>query len=64
MRVLNKRLWPHQFRLPVEDMNSTDDRIFWLRDNLPANTWRFNENDSTFCFANKDDAVLFKLSCS
>lgn len=64
MRVLNKRFWPVQLSLPVKDMYTNDDRIIWLRQNLPANAWRFNEHNSTFCFANKDDAVMFKLTCS
>jgi hypothetical protein len=64
MRVLNKRLWPIQFDLPVKDMHATDDRIIWLKQNLPREAWRFNENNSVYCFANKDDAVMFKLACS
>lgn len=64
MRVLNKRIWPIQFDLPVKDMYATDDRIIWLNQNLPREAWRFNEHNSTFCFANKDDAVMFKLACS
>ena len=64
MRVLNKRHWPIQFDLPIKDMYATDDRIIWLRENLSDNVWRYNEHNSTFCFANKDDAVLFKLACS
>lgn len=64
MRVLNKRLWPVQFNLPIKDMHTTDDRIIWLKNNMPREVWRYNETNSTFCFANKDDAVMFKLSCS
>lgn len=64
MRVLNKRLWPIQFKMPVEHMEANDNRIFWLRENLPPDSWRFNDSNSTYCFANKDDAVLFKLACS
>lgn len=64
MRVLNKRHWPIQFDLPVRDMHTTDDRIIWLRENFSNDVWRFNEHNSTFCFANKDDAVMFKLACS
>ncbi len=64
MRVLNKRLWPYQFNLPVKDMHTNDDRIIWLQENLNKEVWRFNETNSMFCFANKDDAVLFKLTCS
>lgn len=64
MRVLNKRLWPVQFQMPVENMEANDDRIIWLKNNLPKDDWRFNEHNSTYCFAKKDDAVLFKLACS
>jgi hypothetical protein len=45
-------------------MHATDDRIIWLKQNLPREAWRFNENNSVYCFANKDDAVMFKLACS
>jgi len=64
MRVLNKRIWPHQFQMAVENMEANDDRIIWLKNNLLRDDWRFNENNSTYCFANKDDAVMFKLACS
>jgi hypothetical protein len=64
MRILNKRLWPYQFTLPVKDMHATDDRIIWLKNNMPKESWRYNETNSMFCFADKDDAMLFKLSCS
>jgi len=64
MRVLNKRLWPHQFKLPVQDRCVTDNRIMWLKNNLSKEAWRYNEINATFCFAEKDDAVLFKLSCA
>jgi hypothetical protein len=64
MRVLNKRLWPYQFKMDVEHMEANDDRIIWLKDNLPKDDWRFNETNSTYCFAKNEDAVLFKLTCS
>lgn len=64
MRVLNKRIWPIQFDLPIKDMHATDDRIIWLKNNLSKDEWRFNDMSSTYCFANKDDAVMFKLACS
>lgn len=64
MRVLNKRLWPYQFKMAVENMEANDDRIIWLKDNLLRDAWRFNENNSTYCFAKDEDAVLFKLSCT
>jgi hypothetical protein len=50
--------------MAVEHMEANADRIEWLRENLPHDDWRFNENNSTYCFANNDDAVLFKLTCS
>jgi hypothetical protein len=62
MRVLNKRLWPHQFKMPVEHMEANTERIAWLRENLSRDEWRFNEDNSTYCFTNNDDAVMFKLS--
>jgi len=64
MRVLNKRHWPYQFALPIKDMHVTDDRIIWLKNNLSKDAWRYNETNATFCFVEKDDAVLFKLSCA
>jgi hypothetical protein len=42
-------------------MEANDDRIIWLKENLPKNDWRFNEMNSTYCFAKNEDAVLFKL---
>jgi hypothetical protein len=50
--------------MAVEHMEANDDRIIWLKENLPTDDWRFNENNSTYCFAKDEDAVLFKLSCS
>lgn len=64
MRVINKRLWPIQFKMPVEHTEIYVDRMAWLKENLSKDDWRFNENNSTYCFAKHDDAVLFKLSCS
>jgi len=64
MRILNKRIWPYQFKMAVEHMEANNDRIIWLKENLPTDDWRFNENNSTYCFAKDEDAVLFKLSCS
>ena len=64
MRVLNKRLWPYQFKMPVEHMEANTDRIIWLKENLHKDSWRFNENNSMYCFSKNEDAVLFKLSCS
>ncbi len=64
MRVLNKKLWPYQFKMSVEHMEANADRIIWLQENLPKDDWRFNENNSTYCFAKNEDAVLFKLTCS
>ena len=64
MRVLSKQHWPIQFKMPVEYMEANTDRIKWLAENLPKDDWRFNDSTSTYCFANNDDAVLFKLSCS
>lgn len=64
MRVLNKRLWPYQFKMSVEHMEANADRIEWLRENLIKDEWRFNEDNSTYCFAKDEDAVLFKLTWS
>ena len=64
MRVINKKHWPYQFKMEVEYAEANADRLTWLKENLFKDDWRFNENNSTYCFAKNDDAVLFKLSCS
>ena len=64
MRVINKRLWPYQFKMSEEYTEIYVDRIAWLKENLVKDDWRFNENNSTYCFAKEEDAVLFRLSCS
>jgi hypothetical protein len=50
--------------MPVEHMEANTDRIIWLKENLHKDSWRFNENNSMYCFSKNEDAVLFKLSCS
>jgi hypothetical protein len=50
--------------MSVEYMEANADRITWLKENLPKDDWRFNEDNSTYCFAKEEDAMWFKLKWS
>jgi hypothetical protein len=64
MRVLSKQHWPIQFKMPIDDMDAGRERFRWLRENLEKDSWRYNNDTDTYCFATNDDAILFKLTCS
>lgn len=62
MRVLNKKHWPHQIRLSVNNQD-TWDRVNeierWCYETFKSANWR---NDGLyFCFKRHDDATLFGL---
>jgi hypothetical protein len=61
MRVLNKLIWPHQVKvkeIPID--YGVDVRTRWVAENVSKDKWRINGN--TYCFADQDDAMLFKLT--
>ena len=57
MRVLNKKYWPHQFRISNKDVAELER---WCYDNIKhSGDWR--NYGKMFAFKRQDDATLFAL---
>jgi hypothetical protein len=59
MRVLNKRLWPYQVAVDTGDIDVWSERREWLKVNVRIQDFYINE--STYCFKNKYDCLMFTL---
>ena len=56
MRVLNKKYWPHQFRIDKQDIAELER---WCYDHFKSGDWR--NYGKLFAFKRQDDATLFAL---
>ena len=55
MRVMNKKIWPHQRTVKVVDLERHDKMHNWCKEN--SSHWYLNGD--TFCFSNEKEFLVF-----